>query len=1180
MTILRKIVGFIAFVTVSATAFAAGNQLPTVSLTAPANSASFSAGANITVSATASDPDGTVSKVEFRAGTTPLGTVTVAPYTVTWNNVSAGSYSLTAIATDNKGATKTSNAVNITVVANQAPTVSLTAPNSGSVYTTGSSIVLNATASDSDGTVASVQFYNGSTLLGTAMTAPYSITWSSVPAGNYALTAKATDNKGAATTSIVATITVADPPLVVVTRPLMCGSTYAPNTITITADAASQQSSITKVDFLQGTSLLGTSTTAPYAYTWSNVGAGNYSITARATDANGLVTTSRAVTYSVVTDVPPTVGITTPANNATYSAGATVSVGATATTNNPRTIAKVDFYENSALVGTATAAPYTFAWNPSSSGSYAWTAVATDDLGLAATSASVQVNVISNSPPSVNITSPSAGSGFRVGTTVSISATAADSDGTVAKVDFFANGTAVGTSTTSPYSASWNPTSAGNVSLTAVATDNLGLATTSATIGITVTTDAPPTVSITAPSGGSAVPLGKPVTITATASDSDGTVSKVDFYAGATLIGTSTAAPYSVNWTPTNSGAVVLTAVATDNAGITTTSGAISITADSPPQVSLTSPASGATFADGQYVQVSATASDSDGTVANITYYADGTAIGSGNSMVWGSSFGAPPSGSHVLTAVATDNSGLSTTSAPVQITIGPAPTITGFTPASATVGTEITINGVALDNGPLPTVTFNGKSAWVTYASASLVKALVPNGAATGLIKITPLLGGLSAQSGTNFAVIPPGTGTAAVKITAANAEPATINQTYSVTVQVTATSGTPTGTVQLGSQTSSCFVTLPATTCTLTGEPAVGEVNLVAYYNGDANFATASAPLFAHITNPTTPTEMCGLDPNTVPNDPPGFVPVNQLSGIAYTPGIAQDITGNGNLSVMIATPANNSATTDTLAQISGTFVGPVNTGITVNGIMASTVSGQFLASNVPLSAGANTITVNATTLPGATASTTATINQGSTPTSPLSFEIDASTAASGIAPWTVLFNMAVGTLPPNDAVQSVTLDIQGDGVYTYTATTVMGLPNKLTYYLPGLYTPTLIMIDTLGHTYVAQRKLLIQDRGAQREMLCDVYGYLKDRLNAQDATGAVSTYQPLVRGRYQNLFNGMSSLSAFASKLGVVASGTMGLGYADITVVRDNADQTRSGFPLRMTQGSDGVWRISEM
>ena len=62
------------------------------------------------LAATASDPDGTVSKVEFFNGATKLGEDTTAPYSFTWNSVTAGNYTLTARATDNQGATTTSTA--------------------------------------------------------------------------------------------------------------------------------------------------------------------------------------------------------------------------------------------------------------------------------------------------------------------------------------------------------------------------------------------------------------------------------------------------------------------------------------------------------------------------------------------------------------------------------------------------------------------------------------------------------------------------------------------------------------------------------------------------------------------------------------------------------------------------------------------------------------------------------------------------------------------------------------------------------------------------------------------------------------------------------------------------------------------------------------------------------------
>lgn len=96
------------------------NVPPTVALATPAGP--FTAPAGIALSATASDADGSVAKVEFFSGATKLGEDTSATggWTLAWPGVTAGSYSLTARATDNAGATTTSAAANLTV--NSTPT--------------------------------------------------------------------------------------------------------------------------------------------------------------------------------------------------------------------------------------------------------------------------------------------------------------------------------------------------------------------------------------------------------------------------------------------------------------------------------------------------------------------------------------------------------------------------------------------------------------------------------------------------------------------------------------------------------------------------------------------------------------------------------------------------------------------------------------------------------------------------------------------------------------------------------------------------------------------------------------------------------------------------------------------------------------------------------------------------
>jgi hypothetical protein len=184
------------------------NPPPTAGISSPANGASFTAPASITINANASD-NGSVAKVEFFNGTTKLGEDTSSPYSYAWTNVAAGSYTITAKATDNLGATTTSSGVNLTVTStsNPPPTVSITSPANGATFTAPANVTINANASD-NGSVTKVEFFNGATKLGEDTSSPYSYAWTGVVAGSYSITAKATDNQGAVTTSSAVGITV------------------------------------------------------------------------------------------------------------------------------------------------------------------------------------------------------------------------------------------------------------------------------------------------------------------------------------------------------------------------------------------------------------------------------------------------------------------------------------------------------------------------------------------------------------------------------------------------------------------------------------------------------------------------------------------------------------------------------------------------------------------------------------------------------------------------------------------------------------------------------------------------------------------------------------------------------------------------------------------------------------
>jgi hypothetical protein len=115
------------------------NNPPQITLLAPADGTVFTAPTNILLTASATDPDGSISKVEFFQGASKLGETNTPPYQFTWTNVPAGLYSLTAKATDDSGATTSSSAAAIRV----------TAPGLSANYSSGQIIISWATAAGS-----------------------------------------------------------------------------------------------------------------------------------------------------------------------------------------------------------------------------------------------------------------------------------------------------------------------------------------------------------------------------------------------------------------------------------------------------------------------------------------------------------------------------------------------------------------------------------------------------------------------------------------------------------------------------------------------------------------------------------------------------------------------------------------------------------------------------------------------------------------------------------------------------------------------------------------------------------------------------------------------------------------------------------------------------------------------
>lgn len=201
-------------------------------------------------------------------------------------------------------------------------------------------------------------------------------------------------------------------PTVSITQPAANANFTAPANLNLQATAtAGPGRTLTKVEFFDnGTALLCTvnaPTTASVSCGVSSILDGAHSVTAKATDDTLQATTSAAVPLTLSN--PPTVSLTSPAANATYTAPASVPLAATAAAGHGRSIARVDFYaDGTSLICSSTTSPYGCTWSNPSQGSHTVRAVAVDNGSPAASTNSSTVSITVSSA----VTAPAAPTGL------------------------------------------------------------------------------------------------------------------------------------------------------------------------------------------------------------------------------------------------------------------------------------------------------------------------------------------------------------------------------------------------------------------------------------------------------------------------------------------------------------------------------------------------------------------------------------------------------------------------------------------------------------------------------------------------------------------------------------------------------------------------------------------------
>ncbi len=304
------------------------NQAPNVSFSSPVNGLDLTEPATLSVDVLASDSDGNIASVDLFIDDVFVRQERTSPYL--WNNtgqdnllsnLASGSYTLQTIATDDDGETSSAEITFTVSEENAAPTVSFTEPAENFDLIAPASLVVIAQASDSDGSVASVDLFIDNVFVRTEQVAPYnwnnrgqdSSSLSNLEAGSYTLRLEVTDNEGATSSAERRVTVIAEQapelenasPRVSFTVPASGVNFDAPGSLSVNVSASDSDGSVASVDLFLNGNFVRRELIDPYNWnergqdgSLSNLSSGFYTLRAVATDNEG-ATTSVERTFTV-----------------------------------------------------------------------------------------------------------------------------------------------------------------------------------------------------------------------------------------------------------------------------------------------------------------------------------------------------------------------------------------------------------------------------------------------------------------------------------------------------------------------------------------------------------------------------------------------------------------------------------------------------------------------------------------------------------------------------------------------------------------------------------------------------------------------------------------------------------------------------------------------------------------
>ena len=334
------------------------------------------------------------------------------------------------------------------------------------------------------------------------------------------------------------------------------------------------------------------------------------------------------------------------------------------------------------------------------------------------------------------------------------------------------------------------------------------------------------------------------------------------------------------------------------------------------------------------------------------------------------------------------------------------------------------------------------------------------------------------------------------------------------------------------------------------------------------------SAGPSIATVTSPVTIPEGATSTTATVSGVREGATNLTATApGFAPSQGTVNvQSAGAAAITLTITEPTSGATiTTDSVLVRGLVDAGGLEVGVSVNGL-PSLLSGTQWAVDVPLVLGNNTISATATTVTGAQATTSITVQvtQSQEPQIVLK-----ASPRSGLAPLTIRFEVESGLERP---VVQYEFDRDGNGTIDLTSTTFENV--QVTYTAPGLIAPTMRVTDDQGRTVTAKTVVHVLDKATTMAMFQSKWETLKAALAARDIPRATSEFAPGVRSRFEQVLRALDpALPTIAPTLGPVTITRVTDGLAEGVTQRLQGGKTYLYF-IYWAPDVDGIWRIIEM